>query len=321
MTEAPSAGLSAEPAAGRLPASAALRLTTRAALASVAVALLLSGIKLVAWWQSGSVAMLAAAMDSLLDLVASLTNLFAIRWAGRPADRGHRFGHGKAEALAGLAQAAVISGSAVFLAVQSIARLRNPQPVEAGGWALAVVAVSLVATFALVLYQRGVVKRTGSLAIGADRLHYVSDLMMNLAVAIAIGLSAFLGILWADPLFGLGIGAYIAASAFMILRQSVDQLMDRELPEEERKIIRGLVAQHEAVRGVHSLRTRQSGNQIHMLLHIDLDPAMTLAAAHAVGIEVENALLRQYPDADILIHADPAGIDAPHGLEQRAKTG
>lgn len=317
MTE--TAERSTAPAAPRrLRAEEALRWTTAAALASVAVAVLLAGVKLAAWWASGSVAMLAALMDSLLDLVASLTNLVAIRWAARPADRGHRFGHGKAEALAGLAQAAVISGSAVFLAVQSLQRFRDPQPVESGAAALAVVAVSLVLTFGLVLFQRRVVKKTGSLAIGADRLHYVSDLMMNLAVALAIALSAFAGILWADPLFGLAIGAYIAASAFAILRQSVDQLMDRELPESERASIRAAAASHPAVRGIHSLRTRQSGNQIHMLLHIDLDPAMTLAAAHAVGIEVENALLERYPDADILIHADPAGIDAPHGPERKA---
>jgi ferrous-iron efflux pump FieF len=308
---------SAAPAGPRLAAAEALRWTTRAALASIAVASTLAAVKLAAWWASGSVAMLAAFTDSLLDLVASTTNFVAIRWAARPADRGHRFGHGKAEALAGLVQAAVISGSAVFLAVQSIERLRQPQPVEAGAAALVVIALSLALTFALVLFQRRVVRKTGSLAIGADRLHYVSDLLMNLAVALAVALSAFAGILWADPLFGLAIGAYIAASAFAILRQSVDQLMDRELPEEERRAIRDTAAAHPAVRGVHSLRTRQAGNQVHMLLHIDLDPAMTLAAAHAVGIEVENALLQNYPDADILIHADPAGIDAPHGLERR----
>lgn len=292
------------------------RLMRGAAYAAVAVAVVLVALKAVAYFVTGSVAMMASLADSALDLFASSINLFAINQSLTPADREHRFGHGKAEPLAGLAQGAFIAGSASFLVIESVNRILTPRAVERATVGLAVTIISIVAVLGLVLYQRLVVSRTGSIAIRADRMHYLGDLLTNVSVALGIVLSARFGILIADPVVGLVVAAVLAASAWHVFRQSYDQLMDRELPDRVRERIKSIVRRHPEVRNLHDLRTRAAGISKFIQLHIELDPAINLTRAHEVSDEVENDLLAVFPDAQVIIHQDPAGVERPPPLER-----
>jgi ferrous-iron efflux pump FieF len=283
----------------------AATLMRRAAIASISVALLLTLVKAAAYLFSNSVAMLASMADSGLDLLASAANYVAIRQALTPADREHRFGHGKAEPLAGLAQSAFVCASALFLAVQSVGRLAAPQPVAHSTEALAVMLVSILATIALLFYQQRAIAASRSTAIRADRAHYVGDLAGNFAVIAAILLSGWFGWLWADPLFALGVAGLLLASAWHVGRDSLDQLMDRELPDAERAKIARIVLGHPAVKDVHDLKTRMAGLSTFIQAHIVLDGSLSLRAAHAVTEAVEHALLHAYPGAQVIIHQDP----------------
>jgi len=282
-------------------------LLRRATLASVAVAFTLIGIKVAAYFATGSVALLSSLVDSVLDSLASMINFFAVRHALVPADREHRFGHGKAEPLAGLGQAAFIAGSAVFLVLQSVNRLINPVTVSHGRIGIAVMLVSLALTLVLVLYQKHVVRRTQSMAIQADSLHYASDIVLNLSVILALVLSAQMNIPSADPLFALAIAGYIIWSAAQIAMLSLHQLMDRELPDADRARIIAICRRHSDVLDVHELRTRASGMDIFIQLHLELDGNLSLMQAHRVADDVEQELRREFPNADVIIHEDPAG--------------
>lgn len=292
------------------------KLMLRAALAAVALSTILVALKAAAYVVTNSVAMMGSLADSALDLFASSINLFAIREALAPADREHRFGHGKAEPLAGLAQCAFIAGSATFLVIESIDRIVSPRTVDHPAVGLAVMVFSIAAVLGLVLYQRLAVRRTGSIAIRADRMHYVGDLLTNIGVALGIVLSARFGILIADPIVGLSVAAVLAGSAWSVFRQSYDQLMDRELPDEERESIKAIVRGHREVRNLHDLRTRAAGICKFIQLHIELDPAITLTRAHEVSDEVEHELLAAFPGAQVIIHQDPAGVERPPPLER-----
>jgi ferrous-iron efflux pump FieF len=278
----------------------------RAAIASICVALVLTLLKAGAYLASNSVAMLASMADSGLDLLASAANFIAIRQALTPADREHRFGHGKAEPLAGLAQTAFITFSALFLLEQSIARLLTPAPIAQSGMALAVMGVSMVMTASLVWYQNRAVAASRSTAIRADRAHYIGDLAGNAAVIAAILLAGWFGWLWADPVFAMGVAALLLYSAWHIGRDSLDQLMDRELPDETRACIAQIIANHPMVRDVHDLKTRSAGLSTFIQAHIVLEGSQTLHEAHAVTEAVEQALRHAYPGAEVIIHQDPS---------------
>jgi ferrous-iron efflux pump FieF len=290
-------------------ALAGARLMKRATYASIAVAAVLIVAKTAAWGITGSVSVLSSLLDSLLDAVASAVNLFAVHHALTPADREHRFGHGKAEPLAGLAQAAFITGSAVLLLIQAGQRLRAPPAIVDIDVGIAVMVLSIVLTVALVTYQRRVVRATGSVAIGADRLHYASDLLMNLSVIAALVLAGWFDIRYADPIFGIAVAVYILVSALRIGRQSLDLLMDRELPDEQRAMIRDIVLRHPEVKSLHDLRTRSAGLDIFIQLHIEMDPEMSLIRAHAVSDEVEADIRAAFPNAEVIIHQDPEGVE------------
>lgn len=292
--------------------SDAPRLMRIATYASVATAFLLIGIKTGAWLLTGSVALLASLLDSLLDAMASIITLIAVRHATTPADREHRFGHGKAEPLAALAQSAFILGSAVLLLFEAGNRLVNPRPVAYAEVGIAVIAVSFVATLGLVLFQRWVIRRTNSLAITADSLHYKGDLLMNAAVIAALVLTGWFGWIYADPIFGAGIAIYIAYNATIIVRDAFDMLMDRELPQEERERIYAIVRAHPEAHRAHDLKTRRSGRQIFIQLHLELDPDMPLLRAHRICDDVEKRILDAFPEAEVIIHQDPEGIEEDH---------
>lgn len=284
-------------------------LMRQATYAAVAVAMVLVVIKLGAYWATGSVAMLSTLIDSALDVAASLVNLLAVRAALTPADQEHRFGHGKAEPLAGLGQAAFITGSAVFLAVESIRLLWAPQPVEKGALGMGVMGVSILLTLALVYYQRRVIRKTGSLAISADSLHYTGDVLASFGVIAALGLSTFWGWSFADPLFALGIAVYILRNAWKIISHSLNQLMDRELPEEERAQIIQLALSHPEVLDFHDLRTRAAGQNLFIQFHLGVDKRLSLQRAYQIGKEVKAKVLAVFPQAEVIIHQEPADQD------------
>ncbi len=289
-------------------------LMRRAALASVVTSLFLVALKAFAYFASGSVSVLAALADSALDLFTASLNLIAIRSALTPADAEHRFGHGKAEPLAGLAQGAFIAGSALFLVIQSAIRLASPQPIEHATTAIAVMVISIVSAGGLVLFQKHVVATTGSVAISADRLHYMGDLFTNLGVLVAIALASMAGWTRADPVIALIVAGFMVASAWAVSRRSYDQLMDRELPDSDRDKIKSIVMCHAEVRNMHDLRTREAGVHTFIQIHIELDPAMSLMRAHEVSDAVEHELCTAFPRAEVIIHQDPAGVEMPEKL-------
>jgi cation diffusion facilitator family transporter len=278
-----------------------LRLATRA---SVAVACILIVAKAIAWWLSGSVSMLAGLTDSTLDGVTSLLNLLAVHYALRPADNDHRYGHGKAESLAGMAQALFIGGSAVLIALQAYDRLKYPEPVGAPWISIGVIVFSLALTLALLMFQHRVVKATGSNAVRADSLHYRSDMLLNGSILIALVLAGF-GLHQVDPWFGLGIAAYILWSAVQIARESFAVLMDEELPPEVSQHMLELACSVPGVLGAHDLRTRISGNQWFVQLHLELPGELTLSVAHGISDQAAAAIHTAYPRAEVLVHADP----------------
>ena len=287
-------------------------LTTRAALASVAAALFLLALKIFAALQTGSVAMLGSLADTGLDLLASLVTLFGVRVAAMPADRDHRFGHGKAEALAALAQIAFISISAVGIGWRAVARLMEGERTAHADYGIAVSLVAIAVTLALVAYQRSVIRRTGSIAIRTDAVHYQSDLLLNLSVIVALVLDQYFGFTGADPLFGLAIALWLIWGAWRASSRALDQLMDREWPEEKRQRFLAVAARHPEARGIHDVRTRSSGSHDFAQFHIWVDPEMTIAAAHEVMEAIETDLEREFPGCEVLIHLDPEGqVDNP----------
>jgi ferrous-iron efflux pump FieF len=294
----------------------AARLMRQATYASVTVAGILIAAKMAAWLATDSVSMLSTLLDSVLDAAASMVNLVAVRHALVPADREHRFGHGKAEPLAALGQSAFVAGSAALLIVEVVRRLWRPHPIENGDIGIVVMLGSIVVTAGLVMFQRHVVRKTGSLAISADRLHYVGDVLVNGGVLLALVLTGLTGWTLIDPIFGAVIAVYILHTAWRIARSSLDMLMDRELPDEDRQRIRALATGHPNVKALHELRTRASGPSIFIQFHLEMDGAMSLYEAHRVADQVEEKVLAVFPGAEIIIHQDPSGV-----LERRKTFG
>lgn len=291
------------------------RLVKSAALAATALASILLLIKIVAWYHTGSVSLLAALVDSLVDIAASLTNLLVVRYSLQPADEEHTFGHGKAESLAALAQSMFISGSALFLFLTGFQHLYSPETLRDPGVGIAVTVVALFSTLLLVTYQRWVVRKTRSQAVRADMLHYQSDVMMNGAILIALALSWY-GFQRADALFALAIGVYILYSALRMGHEAVQSLLDRALPDDERQAIIDVISSWPGVKGAHDLRTRQSGPTRFIQLHLEMDDALPLMQAHLLAEQVELALLHRFPGADVLIHQDPCSV-VPEGRQGR----
>ncbi len=281
-----------------------LRLAT---YASTSVAIVLIAAKLFAWAASDSVSLLATLIDSMLDAVASIINLVAVSHALTPADKEHRFGHGKAEALAGLSQSLFIAGSAGYLLIEAWQRVIQPSAVESVELGIFVMAISIAATMLLLAFQRHVIKKTNSTAIRADALHYRTDLMVNGSVIVAL-LLANAGWPGFDGLFAGAIAIYILFSARDIIVTSYDHLMDRELPDEDRQKIKALVMQHPKARGLHDLRSRHSGTMTFIQLHLELDDDLSLMAAHKISDEVERSIVNAFPGSEILIHIDPKSV-------------
>lgn len=294
-------------------------LTSRAALASAALAVLLVALKGWAAIVTGSVAMLGSLADSGFDLAASLITLYAVRVAARPADAEHRFGHGKAEALAALVQVGLVSVSAVGILLRAVDRLRRGAETDAPELGIGVSLVAIAATLALLAYQRRVIARTQSVAIAADNVHYQSDLLLNGSVIAALALDHFARLPGADAWFGIAIALWLAWGAWRASSHAIDQLMDREWPDDRRAAFLELAGAHPQVRGVHDLRTRTSGVQDFAQFHIWVDPALSVGAAHDIVDAVEARLRHAFPAVEILIHVDPEGhIDARGPAQPRS---
>lgn len=286
------------------------RLLRFASTASVVVAITLIAVKAVAWLFTDSVSLLASLVDSSMDAAASIINFVAIRYALMPADDEHRFGHGKAEAVAGLGQAAFIAGSAAFLMLHAVDRIMHPAPIADAGIGIAVMVFSIIATAALVLVQRMAARETGSTAIRADSLHYIGDLLVNASIIVAL-LAASIGYTSVDTWFGIAIACYIAWSSWGIGRDALQHLLDREADDEVRQEIFALVRSRPGVIDVHDLRTRLSGQQMFVQMHLELDRDMPLWRAHEIAEDVELSILARFPQSDVIVHEDPAPLPAP----------
>ena len=287
-------------------------LNIRAAFASISVALLLLGMKAWAVWTTGSTAMLGSLADTALDLVASLATLAGVWIAAQPADEEHRFGHGKAEALTAMFQVVLISISAVGLAARAVQQWIGGGRTEAAQDGIVVSAIAIAATLALIAYQRFVIARTGSLAIATDHVHYQSDMFLNLAVIAALALDQYANIPGADPFFALAIAVWLGWGAWRASQAAIEQLMDREWPEDKRQRFVEIAARHPELKRLHDLRTRTSGNRDFVQFHVDLPGSMSVAQSHAIIDRVEHDLLGAFPNLELLIHIDPAGhIDEP----------
>ena len=283
------------------------RLLKLATYASVTTAGILIAVKLVAYVTTNSVSVLASLIDSLLDAGASIINLFAVRYALEPPDSEHRFGHGKAESIAGLAQAMFIGGSGLFLIIESVDRWIQPRPINELGVGLAVMGFAIAATLVLLAIQYYVIRRTNSVAIKADSLHYKTDLLTNAAIIVALLLSQQ-GWYAMDPLFAFGVAIYILYSAGQVAKEAFNDLLDRELPDDQRDDILRIATDHPQVLGAHDLRTRVSGRTVYIQLHLELDDDMHLSESHKIADNREAALRQAIPGADIVIHQDPASI-------------
>jgi cation diffusion facilitator family transporter len=296
-----------------LPVAETAALTRRVTLLSVACAAVLVSIKAAAWLASGSVALMASMADSALDLLASLATFFAVRYAVTPPDREHRFGHGKAEAFASLLQAGLVFASAALIAREAIAQFTSPHPLQQEGWAVVVMLVSVALTAGLIAAQTQVLRKTGSVAVSGDRAHYASDLASNLIALAGIAASAWLGLIGLDAVAAIAVAGILLWGAIGVFREASSQLLDRELGGEARGRIVELITRDARIIGVHQLRTRAAGPFVHMQMHVDLDPDLSLEAAHEVLVEAEKRLLEDFPSADIIMHADPRGRAEPHG--------
>ena len=288
--------------------------TRRITTLSVGTAVVLIVLKAFALGASGSVSILATLADSTLDLIASLATFFAVRWAAAPSDPEHRYGHGKAEALAGLVQAGLIFASAVFIGWEAVQRILDPRPVTAGGWAVGVVVVSIAVTLWLVWMQTQALKKTKSLAVSGDRAHYAADVAANVVVLIGVISGAYLGAPGLDAAAGLVVAVWLFWGAISLLRDSADHLLDHAGPEEARVAVTAAVLADPRISGLHQLRTRMAGQVLMVQMHVDLDPQLTLEAAHAIVVEAEQRIQAAFPHADILIHADPRGRGEVHAV-------
>ena len=287
----------------------------RAALASVAMAVSLLVIKGYAAWHTGSVAMLGSLADTGLDLLASLVTLYGVKLAAEPADSDHRFGHGKAEALAALFQVVLITVSAIGIAWRAVERFSAPKVNEDAPLGIAVSVLAIAATAVLLTYQRSVIRRTGSVAILADNVHYQSDVLLNVAVIAALVLDQYVGVAGADPVFGIAIAAWLVWGAFQASSQAIDMLMDREWSEDQRAAFMEVAARQPGIRGIHDFRTRRAGSHDFAQFHMEVDPRLTVAAAHEIVERVEHALHDVFPRVETLIHLDPEGhVDTDNEL-------
>lgn len=298
---------------GRLPADESSRITRRITAFSICVGIILILAKLIVFRESGSIGILSSLVHSSLDLIAGLSSYFAVRYAARPPDQTYRFGRGKAEGFSAVLQVCIIILAAVHLLEAAATRVEAPHAIEQSGYAVAVMVFAILLTAWLLIAQTWAIKSTGSLAVRGDRAHYIADMSANIAVIVGILLSTYTTFLRADALVGVGISIWLFYTAFSVARLAWNQLMDQELPDRERELVRELALQDKRIHRIHNLRTRASGPHVHIQMQVDLDDDLSLNEAHEIIVAAEKRMMEAYPAADILIHPHPTGCDHFHG--------
>lgn len=288
------------------------RMKSQVMWASVSVALTLVLSKIVAWYLTGSVSILSSLTDSFLDFFASVVSFLAVRQAMKPADEQHRYGFGKVEALAALAQSIFIIISVVYVAYEAIQHMQNPQPIEKPMVGVAVMSLSIILTIFLVRFQTRVIKTTQSIAIQADSMHYKADLYLNVSVLVSILLSSYFNLYWLDGVIGLAVASYILYTSYGIAKHSVNILMDRELSAHMKREVVEIIKKNPDVKGLHELKTRSSGTRDFVQVHVEMDGHISLQKAHEISYEIEKELLKKFPRLHLTIHQDPTGIDEAH---------
>ena len=291
------------------------KLLKRATTASVSVAIILIGLKMWGYVESGSVAIFGTLLDSVMDSLSSIIIFAAVRFSLVPADDDHRFGHGKAEAIAGLLQAFVITATSLLLLYEVVDKIRNPIIVQNPELGIGIIVASMGLTILLVIYQRYVTRRTGSVAIEADGMHYTGDIFLNFGVAVSLVLGGYFSMTYADPIFGGLACLYLIHSAYQVFISSADVLMDKEMSEEDRNVIKAIIQTHSEVVGIHELRTRRSGLNIFIQFHMELEQGISLHHAHTISDQVEDKIIKSYENAEVFIHADPYD-DTMHGANE-----
>lgn len=285
-------------------------LVNHATFAAVSMATVLVAAKAFAWWVSGSLTIQASLLDSMSDLLSSMINFFAVRYARKPANDEYRFGHGKAEALAGFLQSVLIIVSTFWIVWHAYQHHHMLEEISSHNWALWVMVISTILTFCLVIFQIYTIRRTNSIAVKADFLHYQADILSNIAAIIALLAMKWFAVAWVDTVFGIGIALFLLYGSVSILKQSFNILMDKELPKTVRQKIVRLINKHPKVIDAHELRTRSAGHVDFIQVHITLEPTLSLQDAHNISEEVEKAIQDNYPQSEVLIHLDPKGYRA-----------
>ena len=288
------------------------RLKSRVMWASVCVALTLVLSKVIAWYLTGSISILSSLTDSFLDFFASVVSFIAVRQAMKPADEQHRYGFGKAEALAALAQSIFIILSVSYVAYEAVLHLQDPKPITKPFVGIVVMIISIVLTLFLVRFQTYVIKKTRSVAIHADSAHYKADLYLNLTVLVSIILSYYFSLFWVDGVMGLAVASYILYTSYGIAKHSINILMDRELPTRMKNKIVEIIKKNPEVKGLHELKTRSSGTRDFVQVHVEMDGDISLKKAHEISYEIERELLAAFPRIHLTIHQDPDGVDESH---------
>ena len=298
---------------GRLRAAESARITRRITAFSVGVGIVLITLKLIVFRESGSVGILSSLVHSSLDLIAALASFFAVRYAARAPDATYRFGRGKAEGFSAVLQVCLITLAAVHLLEAAATKVEDPHMIAQSGYAIAVMVFAILLTLWLLIAQSWAIKATGSLAVRGDRAHYIADMSANVAVIAGILLTTYTPFLRADALVGVGIALWLFYTAYKVGRLAWSQLMDQELPEKERELIRELALSDKRINGVHDLRTRASGPHVHIQMQLDLDDNLSLSDAHKIVVAAEQRMMEAYPAADILIHPHPGSCHQMHG--------
>lgn len=282
-----------------------ISLNKKAVFLSIGISLFLVAIKTYAWFITDSVSLLSSLLDSSLDIIVSVCNMMAIYYSAKPADEDHRFGHDAIEDIVGLVQAAFISAPAMFLIYEASHRIRDPQPILQADAGITVMAISMICAVIIVLYQRYIAKKTGSLVVKADLMHYLGDFLVNASIMVSLYLAAKPGWALADPVLAILIAIYIFYSAFGIGLRAFNNLMDRELPDNVRNEIITVLENDRNILGYHALKTRQSGSRRFIQVHLDFDEALSLKKAHDISVAVRTKILDKIGEAEIIIHEDP----------------
>jgi ferrous-iron efflux pump FieF len=279
-----------------------------AARLSILAAAFLIAIKTVTGFLTGSISVWASLLDSLMDIFASVVNFFAVRAAARPADEDHTYGHGKAESLAGLFQALVITASGAFLIREAVKRIREPHEIASEWLGIGTMVIAITVSLALVARLRAVARKTDSPALASDAVHYASDIYTNASALVALAIVYFTDWKIVDPLFSIAISLYILWSAFSVGREAINILMDRRLPTEIDDQIAAIVGRYhdQGVFGFHDLRTRRSGSLKFIDLHLDIERRLTFEEAHAVAVRVLRQIEAEIPRSRVSVHTDPA---------------